>query len=109
MLLRVEGLSGPVCTVKHLSAKLFRPHEENAGPSTPRLRRFAQDDKFTGGGKLEEGTTGTTAAGDGGDDGEFVGCGDGGGFFGGEVAEVFVVKVDVDEGAELALVVEELL
>jgi hypothetical protein len=49
------------------------------------------------------------AAGDGGDDGEFVGVGDGGVFFGGEVSDVVVVEVDVDEGAELALGVEEVL
>src|ERR1700729_1161120 len=51
----------------------------------------------------------TTAAGDGGDDGEFIGVGDGGVFFGGEVADVVVVEVDVDEGAEFALGVEEVL
>ncbi len=51
----------------------------------------------------------TTAAGDGGDDGEFVGGGDGGGFAGGEVADVFVVEVDVDKGAELAFRGEEVL
>src|ERR1700729_4357470 len=49
----------------------------------------------------------TTAAGDGGDDGEFVGVGDGGVFFGGEIADVVVVEVDVDEGAEFALGGEE--
>src|SRR5215469_728833 len=59
--------------------------------------------------ELEEGTTGTTATGDGGDDGEFVGVADGGCFFFREVAEVFVVEVDVDEGAELAFAGEKLL
>ena len=43
------------------------------------------------------------AAGDGGDDGEFVGGGDGRGLAAGEVADVVVVQVDVDEGAQLAL------
>src|ERR1700733_8777618 len=55
-------------------------------------------------------TTGTGgAAGDGGDDGEVGGVGDGGVFLGGEVADVVVVEVDVDEGAELALGGEEVL
>ena len=45
----------------------------------------------------------TTTAGDGGDDGEFVRGGDGGVFLGGEVADVVVVEVDVDEGPQLAL------
>src|SRR5947209_17013282 len=40
---------------------------------------------------------------DGGDDGEFVFVGGGGGFLVGQVANVFVVEVDVDEGAELTL------
>jgi hypothetical protein len=42
------------------------------------------------------------AAGDAGDDGELVGIGDGGFFLGGKIANVVVVEVDVDEGAELA-------
>ena len=52
----------------------------------------------------------TTTAGDGGsaasnrrNDGELVRGGDGGVFLGGEVTDVVVVEVDVDEGAQLAL------
>jgi hypothetical protein len=65
--------------------------------------------------ELEKGTTATTGgdavrtAGDGGDDGELVICGNGSRFFFRKIAEVFVVEVDVDEGAELAIVAEELL
>jgi hypothetical protein len=72
--------------------------------------------------ELEEGTTATegilarsifawtiSAASDGGDDGELVGCGDGRCFLGGKVTKILVVKIDVNEGAELALGVEELL
>ena len=51
----------------------------------------------------------TTTAGNAGDDGEFVGGGDGGFFLGGEIADVVVVEVDVDEGAQLALGGEEVL
>src|SRR6516165_9651539 len=43
------------------------------------------------------------------DDGEFVASGDGGVLLGREVPQIFVVDVDVDEGAELALCSEELL
>ena len=42
-------------------------------------------------------------AGDGGDDGELVGGGGGGIFLGWKVADVVVVEVEVDEGAQLAL------
>ena len=47
------------------------------------------------------------AAGDGGDDGECIGRLGGGGLFFREVADVFIVQVEVDEGAELAVVREE--
>jgi hypothetical protein len=78
--------------------------------------------------ELEEGTTATTRSiprggvfarsaftwtvsptGNRRDDGEFVGCSDRGGFFFGKITKIFVVEIDVDEGAELALVAEELL
>jgi hypothetical protein len=72
--------------------------------------------------ELEEGTTATegvfarnafactvSPAGDGGDNGELVSGGDGRCFFGGKVTKILVVEINVDEGAKLALVVEELL
>jgi hypothetical protein len=43
-----------------------------------------------------------TAARDGRDDGDLGGIVDGGAFLFGEIADVFVVEVEVDEGAELA-------
>src|ERR1700678_2092347 len=48
-------------------------------------------------------------AGDGGNDGERVGCGDSGCVFGGEIAYVFVVEVNVHEGAQPALGREEVV
>lgn len=53
----------------------------------------------------EEGTT--TAAGDGGDDGELGVIGDRGVFFFGEVADVLVIDIHVDERPQLAVGCEE--
>src|SRR5579859_1754787 len=58
--------------------------------------RCGMTNKKTGGCAL-------TAAGDGWDDGEFVVVGGFGGFLAGQIADVVVVEVDVDEGAQLAV------
>ena len=52
---------------------------------------------------------GRLASGDGGDDGERVAGLDGGGFFFGEVAHVFVVEIEVHKGTEFALGGKEVL
>src|ERR1700742_1568262 len=45
----------------------------------------------------------TAPAGDGRDDGEFVRVGGLGGFLGGQVTDVVVIEIDVDERAQLAV------
>jgi len=55
------------------------------------------------------GSEGTTAASDGGDDREFGGIINAGVFLFGKVTDVFVVDVDVHEGAQLAVGGEEML
>jgi hypothetical protein len=68
--------------------------------------------------ELEEGTTATTkgcggdavgSASDGGDDGQLVGCSDGSSFFFRQITEIFVIEINVDERAKLAVVAEKLL
>jgi hypothetical protein len=55
------------------------------------------------------GSEGTTAASDGGDDREFGGIINAGVFLFREITDVFVIDVDVHEGAELAVGGEEML
>lgn len=61
------------------------------------------------GGGLAPATESCGTAGDGGNDGEFIVSRDRAVFFGGEVTDVVIVEVDVDEGAERAVGGEEVL